>query len=90
MGIWRSSTAPAETEDERPNHDPLLRLEMYVRGAQSLRDAALTRYSEARQRNPYSQNLAGDLADALLNIDKRLEQGLMMAGLPPTRRVSDR
>lgn len=87
MGLWGARRVP---DDERPDDEPLLRLELNVRAAQSLRDAALTRYSQARQRNPYSQDLARDLADALLDIDKRLEQGLMLAGLAPTRAVSDR
>jgi hypothetical protein len=83
MGLWRSTTVAPD--DERPNDEPLLRLELNVRAAQSLRDAALTAYSIARQRNPYDQNLATILSDALLEIDRRLEQGLVSAGLAPTR-----
>ncbi len=85
MSLWRSSTVPVISEDERSDNEPLLRLELNARAAQSLITKALYAYSVAKQRNPYSAELAPALADALLDIDGRLEQGLVTAGLPPTR-----
>ncbi len=86
MGLWRSATVVPD--DERSDNEPLLRLELNARAAQSLITKALYAYSVAKQRNPYSAGLAPALADALLDIDARIEQGLVSAGLPPTREAT--
>ena len=80
LRIAIDATAEAESLKRR-----LELLHSFVLGAQSLRDRALYDYSVAKQRNPYSTELAPALVDALLDIDRRLEQGLVSAGLPPTR-----
>jgi hypothetical protein len=56
-----------------------------ILAAQSVAETALYKYSVAKQRNPYSTDLPEILYNALFDLDRRLDEGLVSAGLPPTR-----